>query len=147
MNQIHGSHGKQCAMSPPSTITCNRRTSPNIFLLLTGNSYLMVSFYIFSMKWFQIDHAVRDKVTKYFRLSTIPFLKKFQEPEVLTSMTELYLILHFAIYFNSNKSNTKHALISIMRPAILSILKSLLPPVNPLSYNMLLPSSTTNPIA
>ena len=43
----------------------------------------MVSFYIILMKWFQVDDAVRDKVTKYFRLSTIPFLKKFQEPEIL----------------------------------------------------------------
>ena len=50
------------------------------------------------MEWFQIDHAVRDKVTKYFRISTIPFNKKFQEPEVLTPTTKLYLILHFPIY-------------------------------------------------
>ena len=30
LNQIHGSHGRQCAMFLPSTLTCNRRTLPRL---------------------------------------------------------------------------------------------------------------------
>ena len=45
----HGAESNtwQCAMFLPSTLTCNRRTLPNSFPLLTGNSYIMVSFYVF----------------------------------------------------------------------------------------------------
>ena len=31
----------------PSTLTCNRRTLPNLFPLPTGKSYIIVSFYVF----------------------------------------------------------------------------------------------------
>ena len=58
----------------------------------------MVSFYVFFMKWFQIDDAVRDKSLSISAL--LPFhIKKFEEPEVCTPTTVLYLILHFEIYF------------------------------------------------
>ena len=40
-------HGRQCVMFLPSTLTCSCRTLPNSSPLLTGNSYIMVSFYVF----------------------------------------------------------------------------------------------------
>ena len=80
--------GDHCGMS-------QQRFSDNHYRYLLCHGIL----FYFSMKWFQIDHAVREKVTKYFRLSTTPFRIFFQEPEVCTPTTELYLILHFDIYF------------------------------------------------
>ena len=70
LNQIHGRHGRSGFYPPdlPAIAEPCQIHSPCLYhgILLH-----------LSIKWFQIDDAVRDEFAEYF----CPF-KKFQEPEV-----------------------------------------------------------------